>query len=169
MSNPTSLFYWNDRLALTEPRCLVLGWDITAAKTVSQVPVGRPVLETFDALTQAQIDAFLTDADVTSSSEFTLAQFDATSMGVDAFGAIINMREQAAKALWIDLTCHLVTGTDGVVRNVEVATDLSDSTLANNVEFEVSSAGNMAFKATVTGLDAATDGFIEAKLYWQAN
>lgn len=165
----TSLMYFQDKLGKTQPQILTLTWDITGAKTVSPVPQGIPVLYSFDAITQASIDAFLTSPTVTSSSEFAAAAFDATSMGTDAFGGVINMREQADDVLWIDSQCNLDPTADGLIHNSDVKVSaLTASTLANNIEVAVSSAGNIAFKQTVTGLDAATNGFIRIQIGWLA-
>ena len=163
----SSLMYFQDKLGRTQPRILTLTWEITAAKTVSETPQGIPVLYSFDAITQASIDAFLTSPYVTSSSEFDGDAFDATSMGTDAFGGIINMREQADDVLWIDSKCNLDPTADGLIHNSDVkVTTLSTSALANNIEVAVSSAGNIAFKQTVTGLDAATNGLIMIQIGW---
>ena len=163
----TSLMYFQEKLGSTQPYILTFTWEITGAKAVSETPQGIPVLYSFDALTQAQIDAFLTSPTVTSSSEFTEAMFDATSMGTDAFGGIINMREQADDVLWIRSECNLDPTADGALFNSDVKVSaLSASTLANNIEVAVSSAGNIGFKQTVTGLDAATNGIIIIQIGW---
>lgn len=163
----TSLMYFQEKMGKTQPQILTFTWDITGAKTVSETPQGIPVLYSFDVLTQAQIDAYLTTAYVTSSSEFDGLAFDATSMGTDAFGGIISMREQADEVLWIDSQCNLDPTTDGLVHNSDVAVAaLTNSALANNIEVAVSSPGNIAFKQTVTGLDAATNGMIRITIGW---
>lgn len=163
----TSLMYFQEKLGRTQPRILTFTWEITGAVTVSETPQGIPVLYSFGAITQAQIDAFLTSPTVTSSSEFDADAFDATSMGTDAFGGIINMREQADDVLWIKSECNLDPTADGAIFNSDVkVSTLSTSALANNIEVAVSSAGNIAFKQTVTGLDAATNGFIKIDIGW---
>jgi hypothetical protein len=165
-----ALSYSQEKLGLTQARILNFTWEITGAKAVTETPQGIPVLYSFDAITQAQIDAFLTTPFSTSSSEFDGDAFDATSMGTNAFGGIIDMRGQAMDAIWIDSQCNLDPTTDGLVHNsdVKVAT-LSTTALADNIEVAVSSAGNLAFKQTVTGLDAATDGLIRIQIGWLSN
>lgn len=163
----SSLMYWSEKMGKSQPRILTFTWEITGAKAVTEHPQGIPVLYSFDALTQAQIDAFLTTPYVTSSSEFTLAEFDATSMGTDAFGGIIDMKGQADDVLWIDSKTNLDPTADGLLHNSDVAvSSLSDSTLANNIEVALGSAGNIGFKQTVTGLDAATNGMIMIQIGW---
>lgn len=160
----TPLTYYQDKMGKTQAHVLTFAWEITGAKAVSETIKGMPVLYSFDALTQAQIDAFLG-----SSSEFTLAQFDATSMGTDAFGGIIDMKGQASDISYIHSHCNLDPTADGALINSDAKVSaLSDSTLADNIEVAVSSAGNIAFKQTVTGLDAATDGLILVTIGWIA-
>jgi len=163
------LTYYQDRLGKTQAHILCFSWAITGAKAVSELPPGMPVLYTFDAITQAQIDAFLTSPTLASANEFLEAQFDATSMGTDAFGGIINMSNQVEKVLWIDSQCNLDPTADGLLHNSDesIAT-LTSTALANNIEVAVSTAGNLAFKQTVTGLDAATNGLIRVQIGWIA-
>lgn len=163
----TSLTYWQEKLGKTQPRVLELAWNITGAKAVTSLPQGIPVLYSFDALTQAQIDAFLTTPVVTSTNEFLEAQFDATSMGTNAFGGIIAMAGQVDSVLWIDSQCNLDTTTDGLVHNSDASiATLTSSALADNIQVAVSSSGNLGFKQTVTGLDAATEGLIRIQIGW---
>lgn len=161
----TPLTYWQDKLGKTQPHILEFTWEITGAKTVTEVPRGIPVLYSFDALTQAQIDAYLG-----STNEFLEAAFDATSMGTDAFGGVIAMAGQASDVLWIDSQCNLDPTADGLLHNSDVkVSTLSASTLANNIEVAVSSSGNIGFKQTVTGLDAATNGLIRIQIGFISN
>lgn len=164
----TSLMFFQDKMGKTQPQILTFIWEITGAKAVTPKPQGAPTLYSFDAITQASIDAFLTTPYLASSSEFTAAQFDATSMGTDAFGAIIDMSGQCDSALYIDAMVNVATGTAGIIHNTNALPGLVDSTLAADVEFDVSTPGNLAFKLLASGLDAATAGSIIIQIGWLA-
>lgn len=157
----TSLFYWNEKLPKTQPRTLKFLYDITAAKTMSPLVQGIPVLHSFDAIAaQSDIDNFLG-----SSSEFALAKFDATSMGTDAVAFIIDMKGQAAKCLTAKVSSILSTGIVDVSKQIQFSS-LTASTLETKAE--LSSAGNIAIKAVLTGLDALTDGTVLVEVEWIA-
>ena len=164
-----SLMYFQEKLGKTQPRILTFAWEITGAKTVSEIPQGIPVLYSFDAITQASIDAFLTSPYVTSSSEFDGDAFDATSMGTDAFGGIVNMREQCDSVLWMRAETHTgaAFNTYDSVAAVDAGT-LSTSTLPVDAEVAASSAGNIGFKFVLTGLDADTAGLMMVQIGWLA-
>lgn len=158
----TGLFYWNEKLGKTVPRQLVLLYEITAAKTVSLVPVGSPNLATFDALaSQAVIDTFLG-----TTNEFTLAQFDTTSMGADAFGALINMAGQCQSVLNCNISFVTGTGNSTTANRSSLNRGLAASTLETAVGLGAN--GNIAFKAAFigAGLDAATSGTIRVIIDW---
>ncbi len=104
MAGP-GLIYKNDYMYAREDE-LLLKWQVTAAKTVSPLPISNnSVLTTFDALaSQAVIDNWLG-----STNEFLLAQFDSTSMGTDAFGGLINIFLNIVKdTLLVSLQIFLV-------------------------------------------------------------
>jgi hypothetical protein len=153
--------YWQDKLGKTQVRKTSHLFQITAAKTITQLPVGQPVLTTFDALTtQSQIDNLLG-----TTNEFLLAAFDATAMGTDAFALIAAMDGQCAYATKCTVTVR--TGTANVTLTGLVApleSSLTASTLST--EFALGSQGNLAVRAVVSGLDALTSGFIEVEFEW---
>ncbi len=166
----TNLFYYNDKFGKTNPRELVLIWEITGAKTVAQVPLGSPNLATFDALTQANINDFLGTV-----NEFTEAQFDSTSMGADAFGCIINMGTsssstqlgQAQQVLAFKIECFSSTGGSTLVTRESLNDGLTASTL--ETALALGDYGNMAFKVNfgnTPDFDALTTGTIVATIYW---
>ncbi len=159
----TSLFYWQEKFGKTQPRMMILEWQITAAKTVSTVPMGTPVLTTFDAIaSQSTIDNFLG-----TSSEFTIAQFDATSMGNDAFGCIINTAGQVSSALGFEISCYSSAGLTTEVRRFSGSNGLTASTL--ETALGVGAYGNLAFKVdfgNTPDFDGLTSGYILAKIYW---
>ena len=161
-----SLHYWNEKLSKSLPRKLELVWEITAAKTVSPLIQGLPALTTFDAFaSQAVIDAALG-----TSSEFLLAAFDATAMGADTFGGVVNVSGQGAKLVHMSAKCYSGTGGSTIVeRAVKSSSALTASTLAS--ECALGANGNMAFKVdfgNTPDFDALTSGLIVVKLMWVA-
>lgn len=144
----------------------VWAFDITAAVTVSAIPIDDvSALSTFGALTQAVIDAHLG-----TSSEFTAAQFDATSMGADAMGVIIDLAGQASALERVVAKCY--SGTAGatlVERSVTPIATLQDSTLAT--ECALGANGNIGIKidwGNTPDFDALTAGQIEIEVFWRA-
>ena len=103
--------------------------------------------------TQALIDAHLG-----TSSEFTAAQFDATSLGADAQGIII------------DMGCYSATGgaTQSIVA-VEDITTLQDSTLAT--ECALGASGNVGIKidwGNSPDFDGLTAGIVLIRVHWRS-
>lgn len=161
----TGLFYWNDKLPKTDPRELTLTWKITAAKTCVPTPVGAPTLAVYDAIAaQATINDFLGTV-----NEFTTAQFDATSMGADAFGALINMAGQVQQLVGFKIDCYSGSGGSTLVTRQALAGALADSTLETAVQ--LGAYGNLAFKVNfgnTPDFDGLTSGTIQATIYWIA-
>ncbi len=159
----TGLFYWNEKLGKTNPRELVLIWEITGAKTVVNVPVGSPNYPVFDAIaTQAVINDFLGTTD-----EFTVAQFDSTSMGADAFGGLVNMAGQVQSVLGFTAECYSGTGGSTLVTRESLDIGLTASTLETAVG--LGAQGNMAFKVNfgnTPDFDGLTEGTIKVTIYW---
>jgi hypothetical protein len=156
MTNTRPSEYWQEQFGKTQPHKLEFIFGITAAKTVSLKPQGLgAVLSFFDAITQAQIDAALE-----STNEFTAAKFDATSMGADAFGLIVNCAKQIQKLVAAKAVCY--SGTDGqTVVQTATITPLADTTLASQAS--VSSLGNIGAKfnfGNTPDFDALTAGII---------
>lgn len=158
----TSLVYVNEKHLKTQPRPLVFRLQITAAKTVSLVPVGADCLVAFDALSQAAIDAYLG-----TSSEFLAAALDATALGTDDFALLVKMSGQCAKVLGADVEYWNAAGDTVVARSSAAAAALTASTAKN--ECAAGASGNIAVKfKDVTGVEAATDGQIVVTIHWIA-
>lgn len=164
----TGLFYTNEKHAKTQPRFMDFTYSITAAKTVSPYPIGADSFTFFDAITQAQIDAYLG-----TTNEFLAAQFDATAMGTDAFGGLIRMSGapstvgQAAVA--VRLVGQVYSGAGFATLTTGAAlgsAGIAASTLSTAVA--VSTNGNLAFRFVATGLDALTSGIIVIRVGWIA-
>ena len=161
MSNKVTA-YVSDKLQRGEPITTNLYWKITAAKTVEDL-AANAALVTFDALSaQSVIDNFLG-----STNEFLLTGFSSTAMGTDAIGMVVDMGGQLSKLESISLILRSGTSFATVAEKTlwSDATALPN-TLTDNVQ--VSSAGNIAFHAVMTGIDALTAGQIELKIVWRA-
>ncbi len=162
MSNVQPIFYLNEKHAKSQARFITFTFQITAAKTIVPYPRGQDCLTAFDALTQAQIDAYLG-----TSSEFLVTQFDATSMGVDAFGGIINMAGQAGLVISCDVTSKTGAGlATQVVSSSFGGTGLAASSLTAGCALGAN--GNIAFRGVMTGVDALTSGIITVTIKWVA-
>lgn len=160
----TSLTYWSDKLGKTLPRTLRLEFSITGAAASSLVTSGAPVLSTYGALaSQAVIDGYLG-----TTNEFLLTAFDATSLGADAFGGIINMEGQVSKVTSMTAICYSGTGgATRVERTVAASTALTASTLATEVAKGAN--GNIGFKVdfgNTPDFDALTSGLIVIEINW---
>lgn len=165
MGAPTSLFFWQEQLGTSQPRTIKLEYKITAAKTASPIVSPIPALLTFDAATQAQLDAYSCVA-----GEFAAAAFDSTAMGTDAVGGVIQMGgSQATSGQTLKMvsgmaSCYDAAGALVASARVQVSTALTASTLSSQVA--LGSAGDMAYRFVLTGLDALTSGLIVIELDW---
>lgn len=168
----SSLFYWNERHGKTQPRILQFNYRITAAKTVSPYPAGADSFSFFDAVTQAQIDAYLGN-----SSDFAASLFDATAMGADTFGGLVRMSGygsatygQALSVVSMEAFCASGAGLATIVNRVaDGNAGLTASTLETAVG--VSAAGNIGFKidfGNTPDFDALTAGLIVVRIAYVA-
>jgi hypothetical protein len=158
----TSLHHWNDQIQRGTARCLRLEYDITAAVTCSPVPQSSFVLKTFGAIaSQAVIDAFLDSAD-----EVLVAAFDATAMGADCFGGIVDMCGQVLTCTSMVARCYSASNTV-VTRQCKASSALTASTLATEVC--ATEEGNLAFRVdfgNTPDFDALTAGTIVIEIYY---
>ena len=143
-----------------------LVFKITGAVTQVSMPLDESrVLNAFGAVTQASIDAHLG-----TSSEFTAAQYDATAMGADAQGLIIDMGGQADELSAVTARCY--SGTAGATLVEQAFTPLSvltDSTL--QTECALGANGNIGIKlnwGNVPDFDALTAGTVIIDIEWRA-
>jgi hypothetical protein len=162
----TSLMFWNDMALKGVPRVLRLEYKITAAKTVSPQPQSSVSYTTFDAIaSQSVIDNFLG-----TTNEFLVAAFDATAMGADTFGGLVNMNGQAKVLTSFNARCYSGTGGATLVeRSVVSSSTLTASTLVT--ECALGASGNLAFKVdfgNTPDFDALTSGLIVIELSWIA-
>lgn len=161
----TSLVYYQEKLGKTQPRRLQLAWSASSG-TLTALVAGYPILATGAAISaQATIDTFLG-----TTSEFNYLAFDATSMGTDALGILIDMKGQARQAVWAKLTSYSSTyfattanavanGATGITATtLETALSCGDSS-------SITGSGNIAFKGVISGLDSLT-GVLTLDIYW---
>ena len=143
-------------------------FNITAAVTVTNLPIDDARCLTgfaAGAFTQAIINAHLG-----TTAEFTAAQFDATSMGNDAMGVIVNMDGQVDELSSVTVRCY--SGTAGatlVERSYVDSATLTDSTLAS--ECALGANGNVGIKidwGNTPDFDALTSGIIEVDMHWRS-
>lgn len=162
--NYASLEFENPKLTASQPRQLTLLFKITGAGTSAPVETNLPTLTSSAAITDAAIATFLG----ASSTEFTAAAFDATSMGADMFGGVVDMQGQCKKVVVMEAQCSSATdGLTTVTSNVQASTALTASTL--KTEVAVGSAGNIGFKVNfgnVPDFDALTSGTIVLKIFY---
>jgi len=160
----TSLVYWNDQWGKVQPRLLRLQYNITAAVTVAPIVSNSASLVTFSAIAaQTTIDNFLG-----TTNEFLIAAFDATSMGADAMGVIVNLAGQCRSVVMMEASCYSAAGGGTIVtRGVASLATLTASSLATEVACGAS--GNVALKVdwgNTPDFDALTSGVISIDIHW---
>jgi len=164
-----SLQPYNEVFIKGLPRQTVFMHAITGAVTVAARPLAGATasLVVFGAIaTQSVIDDFLGTTD-----EFDYLAFDATSMGADAMGMIINMKGQAASLVGFESVCYSASGlTTAVTRTALSSTSLTNTSLLT--ECAVGADGNVALKVdwgNTPDFDALTAGYIKTTIHWIAN
>ena len=160
----TPIMYWQEKLGKTQVRQLRIVWTTSSGTFTEKLP-GNPIYFTQGAIaTQSVIDNFLG-----TSSEFDYLAFDATSMGTDAVGVIIDMKGQAAKVSHATLDAY--SGTHGVtlagartLTTAITATTL-ETAVACGASATITGSGNLAFKGVISGLDSHT-GVVVLTVNW---
>lgn len=163
MTLSASVMPWNSKVQTGEVCFLDVILPITAAKTVNVASQRMPVLAFFDAITQADIDAFYG-----STNEVPVADFDATAMGADAFGLLVDMGGHVESAHLMSAVCYSGTGGATRVERVVVPAGLTASTLAT--ECEVTSLGNLAMRVdfgNTPDFDGLTAGTIHIRVAYK--
>ena len=155
--------YWSDRAQSSQPIVTNLMFNITAAVTVTDL-LRSPTLNTFGAIaSQAVIDNFLG-----TTNEFLVAAFDATAMGADAQGLIVNMNGQVAELY--DFKAYCFSASDTIVtRQAQDVATLTASTLTT--ECAKGAFGNVAFKinwGNTPDFDGLTAGTICIDFTWRS-
>lgn len=177
MANIQPLVLRSDALEKTQPSQVELMWVITGAKTVR---LGRgqsqaPVKAGFDAaaLTTAICDTLLSSEVACPAGDIPGdTMFDATALGADSFGAVIDMQGQAKKAVRMEVVVSTNTGAGGAIVVVPLVVEGADGQLTvseNSTGMAVSPAGNLYLRiAALSNLDIATAGSILVKLHFHA-
>ncbi len=175
MSQGPSHFLFNPGLPVTQSLNLVL--NITGAKTAAPVPLTNSALYYFcDAIaSQTTVDNFLG-----TTNEFLIASFDATAMGTDTFGLLINMSGQqgppnttkvigqAASVTSMNAVIYQATGGTTAYGNyVQSISVIPAST--NATQIAVGAYGNIALIVkAANSFDGFTSGSIAVNILWQS-
>lgn len=163
MGQGPSNFLWQSGLPVEHKLSLV--FNITGAKTSTPLPIqNSAVYQFYDAIAaQATIDDFLGTVD-----EFLIVQFDATTMGADMFGCLVNMAGQASSILYMNASCYSDTGgATAVTRVVQPSATMPSSTLGTACA--VGADGNIAFTVSFGNspdFDGLTSGTIVVDIVW---
>lgn len=163
MSQP--LTYWSNRFGRNVPHETIFEFKFTGAGALAKIVAGQPGYFFTAAATQALIDA-----ELGSTNEILAVKFDGTTMGVDAFGGVVNFDGQIEQLVSVEvsyLKLSNATHDTAQVFPIIVAcpdTGLTDSTLG--VEATKTSAGNLGFHSVLLGLDAATEGLVQLRVKW---
>ena len=145
---------WSDKLGRSQQAEILLYLERDASAGSFSIQNDVPAEVSAGAITQATIDALLG-----SSSEVDADKFDATAQGTDALGFVIDCGGQVRKVISMEAYDY---GT-GAGNSINQA-DLTASTLAAGCE--VSSSGNIAGRAVISGMDAntSTDGLVKIRI-----
>lgn len=183
MSHMQPLFLKNEKLARSQYAILDNIITITGAKTYADqtYPYAAPILYGYDStdLTQTLVEAFLNHP-----STITCAtSFGSTAMGTDSIGFVVDTAGlqlpvpaasgQSASKGQVFSVAGLQVGSSIAGTGVSVwlpgtapATTTLPNTLANAVG--VSTDGDIYGHVVLTGLDAATSGFVHFRWYFTA-
>ncbi len=160
----TSLFYYNDQWGKVQPRILRLQYNITGTAACSAIVSNSASMPVYAAISaQATIDDFLGTTD-----EFTVAQFNATALGADAFGVIANMQGQCAKVVQMVARCYSNTGGADLVTRQCQATTLAGTLIT---ACQVGAYGNIGLTVVYGNspdFDGLTAGTIDIEVHWIA-
>lgn len=177
----------DEKLATSQPHVIDLFFNVTAGVVSLLSNHFPPVIagEVATPFTQAAANALLeldSDGDAlstTSTDEIAATTaFGTTAMGVDAVGVLLMTGGQikraiGMKAMLLNGTAEGATGTLGNITNLNAGSDavvgrfVKPTTSAPNTLTEalyVTPAGNLAARAIITGLDAAT-GVLHLQIY----
>lgn len=163
MTLTASVMPWNSKVQSGEVCMLDVILPITAAKTVNVNAQRMPVYAFFDAITQQNIDDFFG-----SVNELPVADFDATAMGADAFGLLIDMGGQVESLHLMEATCHSGTGGATTVHRAIIPAGLTASTLAT--ECELTALGNIGLRidfGNTPDFDGLTSGIIHIRIAYK--
>lgn len=159
MATP-SFFLKNDALARHQKAYIDLIYTVSGAKAGSFASLAPRALVAYDngtAPTQADIDALLS-----STNEFVQATvFGSTALGLDAIALVLDCDGQIAAVSGIEIKS--VLGTTQAAQ-VGLSAVLAN-TLPTLPRVAVSSLGNIAVQAVLTGLDAATSGALFIRIH----
>ena len=163
MTSP-GLFHWQDQYLKGVAKCDTFILNIPAAGVgaITAVPSQSALLSTTSALTQATIDAFFG-----SVNEILADKYDATAMGADSQGVLLNYLGQVEKLCYVEASCNSGTGDGTVVPRSAKDTGLTASTIETAAT--KTALGNIGLKfnwGNTPDFDALAAGTIVIKVYW---
>ena len=166
MSNP-GIFPYTSREGKTV-HVSTFRFTITAANTTQNLPIDDT--RALSGQAAAELTLAIIDAHLGTSSEFTAAQFDATSLGADAQGIVIDMGGQVGELIGVWGTCYSATGgaTQSIAGDIP-STTLTDSSL--RTECALGANGNVGIKfdwGNSPDFDGLTAGQIVIDVHWRS-
>lgn len=182
MAHMQPLFLKNEKLARCQYPVLDSILQITGAKTNSDpnYPYVAPILYGYDTadLTQTKVEAFLGH----TSQIVCATAFGSTALGTDALGFVIDMGGlisvqtglssggQAAQVSILEATIVAASTASAAVAALKAYVPGSRSALPNTLAsaVAVSPDGDLYGHVVLTGLDAATAGYVHLRWFFTA-
>lgn len=154
--------YWGDKAGRGQPRRSTFLWKITGAATQKNLNANASLAQS-GAITDAAVATFLGE----TSSPFLADSFDATSMGADVFGGVIDMGGQVQELY--GMRAEVLTADTGatVVKGGEAAANLTATLLTECAAKN----GNIGFKVNFGNspdFDGLTAGLIIVEFFWRS-
>ena len=144
-----------------QPEIVDVILKITGAKTNNLAVTGIQAIAGYDDsdFTQNAVDALIGTGDIVAVT----TAFGSTRMDTDCFGIVINLDGQVRQLLAVEAIVQLGTGVSTVASSLPAAAELGN-TAADIAEFALTPLGNVYGSLVVSGLDAATSGFIHLRI-----
>jgi hypothetical protein len=162
----TTMFLKSDALQRSQVQELNFYLKITGAKTNAALSlVSYPLLAGYDAadLTQVLVEGFLGHTSTAACATI----FDATSLGTDAFGFVIDMQGQCGTLLGYQ--CAVVQTAGGTPANTSLLTQASQTALTSALTSVCAAYDGDIYGRVVAGnLDSATAGYIHLRVLYRS-
>lgn len=177
MPNLQPLSLKSDSLQKRQFHVITLMWIITGAKASRLVvkQKGSPVLFGYDAaaLTTALIDGLLQSEPAVTVASGDIpgdTMFDATALGADSYGAVINMQGQAKAPVAVKYEVVTTAGGTPASNAGLLEGAAAQLTVSSNTSgYAASPLGNLYVRlAAMSNLDAGTAGYIKLDLIFDA-
>jgi hypothetical protein len=157
----------SDKLARSQMQEVSFYIKITGAKTnASLALINNPLLPGYDAadLTQTLVEAFLGHTSTAPCSSI----FDSTSMGTDAFGAVIDMAGQCD--ILYGVQCTVVQTAGGTPANSDQLIQASQGGMTGTSLTSACASydGDVYIRVIAGNLDSATAGYLRIRVLFKA-